>query len=46
MTSSASFVDSLPCDELDTHAQLLYHKKIIAELLLKSLQNPVSYFSP
>ncbi|RCN49444.1 Down-regulated in metastasis [Ancylostoma caninum] len=35
-----SFVDSLPCDELNTHAQLLYHKKTIAELLLKSLQDP------
>ncbi|KIH51906.1 hypothetical protein ANCDUO_17999, partial [Ancylostoma duodenale] len=35
-----SFVDSLPCDELNTHAQLLYHKKTIAELLLRSLQDP------
>ncbi|EYC34390.1 hypothetical protein Y032_0001g39 [Ancylostoma ceylanicum] len=35
-----SFVDSLPCDELNTHAQLLYHKKTIVDLLLKSLQDP------
>ncbi|KAK6029448.1 Down-regulated in metastasis [Ostertagia ostertagi] len=35
----SSFVDSLPCDELSTHAQLLYHKKTITELLLKNLQD-------
>ncbi|VDO64326.1 unnamed protein product [Haemonchus placei] len=34
-----SFVDSLPCEELNTHAQLLYHKKAITELLLKNLQD-------
>ncbi|RCN31935.1 Down-regulated in metastasis [Ancylostoma caninum] len=41
-----SFVDSLPCDELNTHAQLLYHKKTIAELLLKSLQDPACKSMP
>ncbi|KAK5977308.1 Down-regulated in metastasis [Trichostrongylus colubriformis] len=34
-----SFVDSLPCDELSTHAQLLYHKNTITKLLLKYLQD-------
>ncbi|VDM83224.1 unnamed protein product [Strongylus vulgaris] len=35
-----SFVDSLPCDELSTHAQLLHHKGAITESLLKCLQDP------
>ncbi|KAK6060163.1 Down-regulated in metastasis [Cooperia oncophora] len=34
-----SFVDSLPCDELSTHAQLLHHRKSITALLLKNLQD-------
>ncbi|PIO75884.1 HEAT repeat protein [Teladorsagia circumcincta] len=34
-----SFVDCLPCDELSTHAQLLYHKRTILDLLLKNLQD-------
>ncbi|VDL77505.1 unnamed protein product [Nippostrongylus brasiliensis] len=35
-----AFVDSLPSDELNTHAQLLHHKATICELLLKNLQDP------
>ncbi|VDL67176.1 unnamed protein product [Nippostrongylus brasiliensis] len=40
-----AFVDSLPSDELNTHAQLLHHKATICELLLKNLQDPVRRFS-
>ncbi|ETN75411.1 hypothetical protein NECAME_03793 [Necator americanus] len=41
-----SFVDSLPCDELDTHAQLLLHRRTIADSLLKRLQDPGSKSIP